>query len=241
MQDNLEFLQWSKKFWDQYFPGGDYDALGRRKGSAAPPPTTAPSSRTSTGTTRRGATPTGVVPRARMPAGGGNTAALQQENATLKESVTGLERERDFYFSKLRDIELLIQRAVDADPELEKDEEGLVKPIQNILYSTEVRGMKSPSQEKTTVQVANIWLSLPRKGSRFQQKPSLRTILRLSDRLVLDHVAGERATLRFYLRGRSLFFCSGFTLRQIRRSVYNRRRKERLGVLFMLRRQSKSG
>lgn len=70
--------------------------------------------------------------------GGGNSAALQQEIATLKETVTGLERERDFYFSKLRDIELLIQRAVEADPDLEKDNDGLVKQIQNILYSTEV-------------------------------------------------------------------------------------------------------
>jgi RP/EB family microtubule-associated protein len=32
MQDNLEFLQWAKKFWDQNYPGGDYDALARRKG-----------------------------------------------------------------------------------------------------------------------------------------------------------------------------------------------------------------
>lgn len=23
-QDNLEFLQWIKKFWDQYYPGGEY-------------------------------------------------------------------------------------------------------------------------------------------------------------------------------------------------------------------------
>lgn len=31
MQDNLEFLQWSKRYWDQYYPGGDYDALAREK------------------------------------------------------------------------------------------------------------------------------------------------------------------------------------------------------------------
>src|SRR5690349_6806120 len=36
MQDNLDFLQWTKKFWDQYFPGGDYDAVARRKGGALP-------------------------------------------------------------------------------------------------------------------------------------------------------------------------------------------------------------
>ncbi len=64
--------------------------------------------------------------------------ALAQENAGLKETVAGLERERDFYFSKLRDIELLIQQAVEVDPEIEKEEEGLVKNIQAILYSTEV-------------------------------------------------------------------------------------------------------
>ena len=49
-----------------------------------------------------------------------------------------MERERDFYFSKLRDIELLIQNAIEVDPEIEKDDEGLVKSIQAILYSTEV-------------------------------------------------------------------------------------------------------
>lgn len=35
MQDNLEFLQWIKKYWDMHFPGGEYDAVGRRKGVAA--------------------------------------------------------------------------------------------------------------------------------------------------------------------------------------------------------------
>ena len=67
---------------------------------------------------------------------------LQQKNAELTETVTGLERERDFYFSKLRDIELLIQQAMEADPALEEDEGSLLKQIQTILYSTEVRQMR---------------------------------------------------------------------------------------------------
>ena len=144
MQDNLEFLQWTKRFWDQYFPGGEYDAIARRKGQAGPPTSNGPSSSTRTsaaGTTaaRRGTTPTtGSAVRPARSAVGGAPAALSQENAQLKETVAGLERERDFYFSKLRDIELLIQQAVELDPELEKDEEGLVKQIQAILYSTEV-------------------------------------------------------------------------------------------------------
>jgi len=85
-----------------------------------------------------------LSPRVAKAAGPG-TAALQNENATLKETVGGLERERDFYFSKLRDIELLIQQAVEEDPELEKQEDGLVKSIQAILYSTE-EGFEIPAE-----------------------------------------------------------------------------------------------
>lgn len=105
---------------------------------------------------------------------GGNTAALQQEIGSLKETVTGLERERDFYFSKLRDIELLIQRAVEVDPEIEKDNDGLVKQIQNILYSTEV-SRSSPATPTPTDS------SPSRRASKFQQRPKLRTILRPSE------------------------------------------------------------
>jgi len=145
MQDNLEFLQWSKRYWDQYFPGGDYDAVARRRGSGAPPPASAPAARTSAGAARRGTTPTtgGRVPKAGV--GGASSLALQQENNTLKETVAGLERERDFYFSKLRDIELLVQQACEEDPEIEKQEDGLIKHIQTILYSTE-DGFEIPAE-----------------------------------------------------------------------------------------------
>ena len=150
MQDNLEFLQWTKRYWDQYYPGGDYDAVGRRKGSGGPPvsapPVAAPrtsgaSAGPGAGAARRGTTPTAAAAaagRTRTPQGVGNSSALTAENNQLKETVVGLERERDFYFSKLRDIELLLQQAVDADPEIEKDNDGLIKHIQAILYSTEV-------------------------------------------------------------------------------------------------------
>lgn len=105
--------------------------------SAGPPP--GPTA-ARTQAVKRGTTPTvgGGAARTRTPLGGASTAALQQENASLKDTVAGLERERDFYFSKLRDIELLVQRAVELTPEIEDDEGGLVRSIQAILYSTEV-------------------------------------------------------------------------------------------------------
>jgi len=146
MQDNLEFLQWSKRHWDQYFPGHDYDALARRKASGAPA-AAAPAARTSTGTAARKPANT-TAPRAAPRVGsaaGGVSAALRQENEAQKEAIAGLEKERDFYFSKLRDIELLIQTAVEEDPEIEKEEKSLVKDIQAILYSTE-EGFEIPAE-----------------------------------------------------------------------------------------------
>jgi len=140
MQDNLEFLQWTKRYWDQHYPGGEYDAVARRKASGAP----ASNSRagaTSAGGRRGGTTPTtsnSGRPRRGGGAVGGTSAALTQELNAQKEAIAGLEKERDFYFAKLRDIELLLQQAIEENPELEKEEDSLIKHIQAILYSTEV-------------------------------------------------------------------------------------------------------
>jgi len=153
MQDNLEFLQWSKRFWDQYFSGQEYDAVARRKAmgatTTAPAAAAAPPARASTGssTTRKtGATPVSrPAPRA-TGTGGAGSAAMKAENDQLKEAIGGLEKERDFYFSKLRDIELLLQTAIEQDPSIENDENGLIKNIQTILYSTE-EGFEIPDLE----------------------------------------------------------------------------------------------
>jgi RP/EB family microtubule-associated protein len=139
MQDNLDFLQFSKRYWDQHYPGGEYDAVGRRKGGGLPPSANAGAPRAAAAVSNaRRPVGGGLGARARTPQGGAASAALQQENAVLKETVTGLERERDFYFSKLRDIELMIQQAFEENPDVEKDENNILKQIQAILYSTEV-------------------------------------------------------------------------------------------------------
>ena len=136
MQDNLEFLQWSKRYWDQYYPGGEYDAIARRKGAGAP---TSGGSRASLGGGASRGNPTPTTARPGVPRGGGaGSAALTKENDQLKQTVEGLERERDFYFQKLRDIELLLQGACEANPKLEEEGDGFFKQVQQILYSTEV-------------------------------------------------------------------------------------------------------
>ena len=180
MQDNLEFLQWTKRFWDQYYPGGDYDALGRRKGSGAPPSSGPPAAAARTsgaGAARRGTTPTTTsAARPMRPAGGGAaTSALSQENTQLKETVTGLERERDFYFSKLRDIELLIQQAIEVDPKVDADDDGLVKQIQAILYSTEVCLSGQSAQSLYTYRMLQEGFEIPAEAEEGPVQDDLET------------------------------------------------------------------
>lgn len=158
MQDNLEFLQWTKRYWDQHYPGGEYDPVARRKASGGP---SAAASVTggprapSAGSTRRiGGTTTPAsttkAPRVASAGVGATASALQQEIAGQKEAISGLEKERDFYFAKLRDIELLLQSAIEADPEVENQEDSLVKHIQGILYSTE-EGFEIPAEAEEGV------------------------------------------------------------------------------------------
>ncbi|KAM6493807.1 Calponin homology domain containing protein [Amanita muscaria] len=159
MQDNLEFLQWMKRFWDSNYGGHGYDASARRKGAPADPPATiAP---LSTGrSSSSGSNHLGVSVRA----GGGKTPvghragsaqpneAVQQLQAQIKEMQThleGLEKERDFYFAKLRDIEILVQAQLDTDQAEGKESETL-KKIQEILYSTE-DGFEAPDPNVASV------------------------------------------------------------------------------------------
>ncbi|KAF8782429.1 Microtubule-associated protein RP/EB family like protein [Argiope bruennichi] len=50
----------------------------------------------------------------------------------MKVTVDGLERERDFYYGKLRDIEVLCQ-----EQEMSEDKQAFVEQILEILYATE--------------------------------------------------------------------------------------------------------
>ncbi|KAK9453454.1 calponin homology domain-containing protein [Dipodascopsis uninucleata] len=168
-QDNLEFLQWVKKFWDQYFPGGTYDPVARRKGqavvagagaganpSSASGRSSSVASRKPLGGSGSGAAGSTIAPRTRTPSIGVQLSQLQAENATLREHAEGLERERDFYFNKLREIEILIQAAADEDAALAEsgeltensDKQILIKQVQDILYSTE-EGFEIPEQATT--------------------------------------------------------------------------------------------
>ncbi|KZV95421.1 microtubule binding protein [Exidia glandulosa HHB12029] len=140
MQDNLEFLQWLKRFWEQNYGGHEYDPVARRKGAPMENPATlapvgaAPRAPSSAGVSR-GKTPVGgarIAPSANAEQIANLTAQMREMSTHLE----GLEKERDFYFSKLRDIEILAQQQIEVLEGQGKDDETL-REIQKILYSTE--------------------------------------------------------------------------------------------------------
>jgi len=150
MQDNLEFLQWTKRYWDQYFPGHEYDPLARRKGAGGLPSTGAPATRAAPApSAARRAPPSSntAAPRTRTPQGGAASAALREENNVLKETVSGLERERDFYFRKLREVEVALGAKIDSG-EVTADEKEYLEGLLQILYRTE-EGFETPDVQES--------------------------------------------------------------------------------------------
>ncbi|XP_033140338.1 microtubule-associated protein RP/EB family member 1B isoform X3 [Brassica rapa] len=145
--DNLEFLQWLKRFCDSINGGimnENYNPVERRsrggkeksvKGSSKvsksmqtnnmhqPPPVT---------TSNKTFGPKQA--KSHAVGGGSNSSAevqaLSKELEDLKVSVDLLEKERDFYFSKLRDVEILCQT-----PEL--DDLPIVVAVKKILYAAD--------------------------------------------------------------------------------------------------------
>ncbi|KAJ3226241.1 hypothetical protein HK099_005346 [Clydaea vesicula] len=165
MQDNLEFLQWVKKYWDMYYPGGTYEAVSRRKGevgSAGSKPSmkksTSVNSVSKAGAAatvaRRVASP--AVPKAN-PAPKKNLSPsleleyqkqfdeLSQNNLELKVAMEQMEKEREFYFSKLREIELFVQENLDNGTP--KTSVEVLKDIQQIMYRTE-DGFEVPVEDE---------------------------------------------------------------------------------------------
>ncbi|XP_006007507.1 microtubule-associated protein RP/EB family member 1 [Latimeria chalumnae] len=145
-QDNFEFIQWFKKFFDANYDGKDYDPVaarqGQETGTTATPVTPVMNkpkktlSASSTAPQRTTGGPRSApVPKA---AGGGGakkngdeeSAELVQQINLLKLAVEDLEKERDFYFGKLRNIELICQ-------ENEGESDPVLQRIVEILYATD--------------------------------------------------------------------------------------------------------
>ncbi|KAL3626826.1 hypothetical protein CASFOL_029398 [Castilleja foliolosa] len=156
--DNLEFMQWMKRYCDGANGGlNSYNPLERResckgakelsKKSAPSQPSTksvasGPKHATQTGRRTTDASHTDTANQyakpARPPSSGRGPPVIHEEErmmfekqiTELKLSVDSLEQERDFYFAKLRDIEILCQTS-----DIEKS--PVVGAIKRILYAAD--------------------------------------------------------------------------------------------------------
>ncbi|XP_032571658.1 microtubule-associated protein RP/EB family member 1 isoform X2 [Drosophila sechellia] len=180
-QDNFEFLQWFKKFFDANYDGREYDPVSQRGGVKLGNgnghgsnggsgvgssnndlhlmhrrPLQAPAAGGRMPARVIASTVSKVLPRtnnaapaSRLNAGANSTGTVKKNDASnsvnnqqieemsnqvmdMRINLEGLEKERDFYFSKLRDIEILCQEADDAEAH------PIIQKILDILYATEV-------------------------------------------------------------------------------------------------------
>ncbi|XP_035663914.1 microtubule-associated protein RP/EB family member 1-like isoform X2 [Branchiostoma floridae] len=161
-QDNFEFVQWFKKFFDANYGGQEYDPMYAREGvemvgkddpgaRVGSKPARKPAggaggqSRLAAAASRTKPAPRPAMHKSpaqhsRM-AGGDNAqvAELNQQLMEIRMTVEGLEKERDFYFGKLRDIELLCQ-------EHEGENHPALLKIMDVLYATE-DGFAAPEDD----------------------------------------------------------------------------------------------
>jgi len=157
-QDNFEFVQWFKKFFDANYQGEPYDPVSARANAGVAPaakPAAAKPAMSSAAKKAPARAPAARVPAApRTPAssrpaagGGGDSKRLQaqvddlnNQLATMKDSLESLEKERDFYFEKLRDIELMCNNVCGEEATVEVDPESetykVTKKILDVLYAT---------------------------------------------------------------------------------------------------------
>ncbi|XP_015176283.1 PREDICTED: microtubule-associated protein RP/EB family member 1 isoform X2 [Polistes dominula] len=159
-QDNFEFLQWFKKFFDANYDGREYDAYEARGciplGSGVdgthnlsnpqlvplPPQSKQPQMQQKHTQQRNISSRQQQVNKAQPfrpqqktgTANRGDSEKVEELSAQLVElkmSIDGLEKERDFYFGKLRDIEVICQDCENGD------HPPIIQKILDVLYATE--------------------------------------------------------------------------------------------------------
>ncbi|KAM3727975.1 Microtubule-associated protein RP/EB family member [Dirofilaria immitis] len=141
-QDNFEFLQWFKKFFDANYDGHPYDALLARSGEPLPASWTISSkSFPSKARVVVGNNPANKPARKDLCNVGRGTAsektndiALQRKYELLiqqlKEDLIELTKQRNFYYDKLRKVEVLCQEAEDSSTICREE-------VLRILYETQ--------------------------------------------------------------------------------------------------------
>jgi len=154
--ENFEFVQWFKKLFDANYDGEPYDALEARGGievgakKQIQPRTQPPKPTVSRNVNR--------APPARPASGQSRRAPSQQSDDVIADletqisemriTVESLEKERDFYYGKLRQIEMLCQ---EKEEEMVEDDQSptsqLISTVLEVLYAKE-EGFEAPDEDE---------------------------------------------------------------------------------------------
>ncbi|KAK1588777.1 hypothetical protein Q3G72_026928 [Acer saccharum] len=192
--DNLEFMQWMKRYCDSVNGAlmHGYNPLERREAckggkeaskksassqSSSKGSTAAPKAHSSHNARRNDASSVNPSTHAAIKASKPSVVvpAYDEQITELKLSVDSLEKERDFYFAKLRDVEILCQ-----SPGIEHL--PIVGAIQRILYATddnasvvaEAQAMMVSAQQKGAESLSPIAeLSEERTTSETQKRKNI--------------------------------------------------------------------
>lgn len=157
--DNIEFVQWLKHYHSHVATEEDYDGFAEREakfpglgkktkrwnsngGGDAAPAKKAPAKKPMASNQARPASRAAPAKAAAGGAGGGaalkaaqeEIAAQKEELSELNLNVDALTKERDFYFGKLRDVEILIQ---EKEGTVEPNVQEAFEQIKAILYATD--------------------------------------------------------------------------------------------------------
>ncbi|GLU12350.1 hypothetical protein SLE2022_290350 [Rubroshorea leprosula] len=157
--DNLEFLQWLKRYCDSVNGGimnENYNPIERRnktvkERNSKVPQKSSKSLQANNMHNFASGDFASLVPKqgkASVSAASADVQALFKEITDLKLSVDLLEKERDFYFAKLRDIETLCQT-----PEL--DNLPMSIAIKKILYADDAKESALPEAQEYMSHVIN--------------------------------------------------------------------------------------
>lgn len=154
-QDNLEYLQWFKHFFECRYSGAEYDAPLRRGAGAGGAPGAAKISTKAAAPVKKAvaapapkraaAGPAALTGPAAKPkavsAKGDDKEKLLAQIAELEVQMEGFERERDFYFGKLREVEILCQS--------EETDSFSKEKVMEILYKAD-----EPAEEEAAAPAA---------------------------------------------------------------------------------------
>jgi len=150
--ENFEFVQWFKKLFDANYDGEPYDALEARGGievgkKVAPGVTRPRVTKPASG--RPAAHQVRPISSSRKPSQRNDDAIadLETQISEMRVTVESLEKERDFYYGKLRQIEMLCQEKEEEMGETDDPVSAqLISTVLEVLYAKE-EGFEAPDDE----------------------------------------------------------------------------------------------